>query len=159
MALPSSSNWRWGDGDSYRGHDAARQRDVAMKLLPRNDGDQNNRQARRLLREAQALMSVEHRHAVTVHGTGSTDDYHYLIMDFIDGADLGHVVKENGALTGEALVATARALASGLAALHAGDVIHRDFKPSNCLLSHDGASKYATSAWLVWATPAPMPPD
>ena len=116
-------------GTVYRGHDAARDRDVAVKLLPRNDSDQRSaHQARRLLREAQALMSVEHPHVVKVHGTGSTDDYHFLIMDFIDGADLGQVVKKNGPLTDEALLATARALASGLAALHAAGVVHRDLE-------------------------------
>jgi serine/threonine protein kinase len=163
-------------GSVYLAQDPIRQRKVAVKILRRNDADQRlAHQARRLLREAQALMAVDHPNIVKVYGTGSTPDIHYLVMDYIAGADFKAVVKENGALSHKALLEAGRALASGLAALHAAGVVHRDLKSANILLSRDGVLKICdlglarlaaaadatrlTSTGIMLGTPLYMAPE
>lgn len=124
----------------YEALDELRGRPVALKLLRT---DRLGRAARtRFEREAAVAGELSHPHLVKVHDSGSDGDLAWLAMELVDGAPLtAHAAGEPLAV-GE-VIRIAREALSGLAALHAAGLVHRDVKPSNLLLAADGTVKLA----------------
>src|SRR5271154_5779303 len=114
-------------GVVFRARDHATGTDVAVKVL-RNDED---RDEARFEREAEVLADLHHPHVVryVAHGSTPLADA-YLVMEWIEGEDLGHRLSR-GRLPVDACVALGARVASALALAHARGVIHRDVKPSN----------------------------
>ena len=108
-------------------------RRVAIKLLHSRDP----RLTTRLLREGRALARVEHPAVVRVFDVGEHDGRVFLAMEFFDGEDLAsHWASAR--LGPHARVATIVAAGRGLAAVHAAELVHRDFKPKNVLVDRSG---------------------
>jgi serine/threonine protein kinase len=107
---------------------------VAIKVLPKNRVSDSSYLARFHL-EAQAAASLDHRNIVRAYDVDNDGDLHYLVMEYVEGRDLQHVVKEDGPLGYAAAADYVRQAAEGLAHAHESGLIHRDVKPANLLLA------------------------
>jgi serine/threonine-protein kinase len=135
--------WRLGDmlgeggmGRVYRGTDAAGTT-AALKIV-KADLANDNVFRRRFDREARIAQRVQHPHVVPVIESGEQDGIPYLAQVFIGGGSLEDKIKADGVLPLDEAVRICTAVASGLDALHAEGLIHRDVKPANILLGDDG---------------------
>jgi WD40 repeat protein len=126
---------RGGMGMVFRAFDACLERTVAVKVL--DPQYSRNPQARdRFHREARAAAGVTHENVVTIHHVGCIEDrdLSFMVMQYIRGRSLQERLDEGGPLPIRESVRIAAAAASGLAAAHANNLIHRDIKPGNILL-------------------------
>jgi Protein kinase domain len=89
----------------------------------------------RFQREAQLAASIEHPNVIPVYGAGEFDDRLYLIMRWVDGTDLRHLLNKAGRLTPGCTTRLLIPVALALGAAHRRDLIHRDVKPANVLIS------------------------
>jgi tetratricopeptide (TPR) repeat protein/predicted Ser/Thr protein kinase len=128
-----------GMGVVYAAYDPELDRKVALKLLRSEPGRDPLRSdgRSRLLREAQALAKFTHPEIVTVHDVGEHEGAVWLAMEFIDGRTLGAWVRQTTRSWKEVL-AVMLAAGRGVAAAHAAGMLHRDLKPDNIMVGHDG---------------------
>jgi predicted Ser/Thr protein kinase len=137
-------------GVVYRADDVGLGRQVALKVLHRPDEALTDR----LVREARSMAQVNHPHVVAVYDVGVADGTTYIAMELVPGTSLRswqqqpHTVAE----IVEAYIAAGR----GLAAAHAAGIVHRDFKPDNCLVGSDGRIR-VTDFGLAAARPSDSP--
>ena len=89
----------------------------------------------RFLREAQLTSKVRHPHAVDVTDMGTEGDQTFLVMELLDGEDLGARLERTGRMEASALVDIALPVCSAVSAAHAAGIIHRDLKPQNIYLA------------------------
>jgi serine/threonine protein kinase len=110
---------------------------VALKLV-KAEMAKDETFRRRFDREAKMAQKVNHPHVVPVVDTGEHHGVPYLAQQFISGGSLEDKIKENGPLSVPDTVELCTAVATGLDALHAEGLIHRDVKPANILLDEGG---------------------
>lgn len=122
---------RGGMGAVFLATDRALDKPMAIKvLLPELA---TTRAVERFLREARALAAVKHPRVVQVHRAGEADGLYYYVMELADGETLADRLAR-GPLTRPELDTLAVDLLSGLEAIHAAGIVHRDVKPSNIFL-------------------------
>jgi len=126
-----------GMGTVYRVYDSRLRREVALKRL-RRGRDEPAAQAR-MIREAQAMARLSHPNVVPVFDVDVSEDSVLIAMEFVAGTTLRRWLKK-GRSTTEIISAFVRA-GRGLAAAHAADLVHRDFKPANVLVGDDAQVK------------------
>ena len=129
---------RGGMGVVLEAHDPALDRRVALKLLGAERGE---KWARRQLREAQALARLSHPNVVAVYEVGTIDGQGFIAMERVEGGTLRDWHRSPRPWR-EVLAAYLQA-GAGLAAAHAQGLVHRDFKPSNCLIDASGRVRVA----------------
>jgi len=127
-----------GMGDVYRAYDLELGQEVALKFLPA-DLQSDTTRLERFRREVRIARQVAHPNVCRVYDIGRVDGQHFLSMEYIDGEDLGSLLRRIGRLPGDKAVAIARELCAGLAAAHEKGVLHRDLKPANVMI--DGRGK------------------
>ena len=125
---------------TWRGHDRRLERTVAIKIL-RRDVEEDDAFVRRFEREAQASAAVSSGNVVNVYDVGQEDGWLYLVMQYVDGEDLKHLIARMGSLPAREARDIARQILTGLAAIHRAGVLHRDIKPQNVLIDHDGVAR------------------
>jgi serine/threonine protein kinase len=127
-----------GMGIVVRARDEKLGRTVAIKVLPPDAvGDDSAR--RRLVREARAAASLDHRGIVHVYDVGETDDGGtFFIMELVRGKSLGTHLREGTLNRGQRLVVMIE-VARALAYAHAQGFAHRDIKPDNVMIREDGS--------------------
>jgi len=123
-----------GMGIVYAAYDPELDRKVAIKLL-RVRGDAQGRV--RLMREAQAIAKLSHHNVVTIYDVGTFKDDVFIAMQFVDGSTLGYWMHAERRSWSDVLRVFADA-GRGLAAAHEKNLVHRDFKPENVMVSPDG---------------------
>ena len=128
-----------GMGEVYRAKDTRLDREVAIKVLPEELADDDER-LRRFEREAKTLASLNHANLAHVYGIDQVEDTCFIAMELVPGEDLATKLAR-GALTVDDAVDVCRQIAEGLEAAHEAGVVHRDLKPANVRLTSDGVVK------------------
>ncbi len=124
----------------YRARCCFLQRDVTIKVLrPEYYGDEDF--VERFRREAQAVASLSHPNIVNVYDVGQEDNIHYIVMEYVEGKNLKEVIRERGPLPIEEAVDIAHQICEGLDHAHEHNIIHRDIKPHNILITKTGRVK------------------
>lgn len=135
-----------GMGAVYKARQASLDRLVALKLI-RPDAAEIDGFAERFTREARALAKLNHPNIVTVHDFGKatqegTAPLYYLVMEFVKGTDLRHLIQQ-GDLKPEQALAIVPPLCEALQFAHEAGIVHRDIKPENILIDASGRVKIA----------------
>jgi len=125
-----------GMGEVYLADDTKLGRKVALKLLPEALSRDPERLAR-FEREAKLLASLNHPHVASLYGLEEADHRVFLTMELAEGEDLGRRL-DKGAMPVDRAVAIALQIAEGLEAAHAKNIVRRDLKPANVMLSDEG---------------------
>src|SRR6266700_7301948 len=126
-----------GMGEVYAAYDPELDRNVAIKLLRAGKSSESQEGRARLMREAQAIARVSHPNVVIVYDAGTHEDRVFIAMEFIEGHTLGYWMHARQRTWPEVLEVFTAA-GRGLAAAHERDLVHRDFKPDNVMISSDG---------------------
>ncbi|WP_327379977.1 serine/threonine-protein kinase [Streptomyces sp. NBC_01212] len=133
-----------GMGQVWTAYDQRLDRRVAVKLLrpDRVAGPSGSEAAddvrRRFVRECRVTAQVDHPGLVTVHDAGSDGEDLYLVMQYVEGADLADHLAEHDPYPWPWAVAIAAQLCAVLSAVHAVPIVHRDLKPRNAMVKPDG---------------------
>ncbi len=131
---------RGGMGIVYRGTDPSLGRAVAIKVLPRDAG-QDGERLHRFEREARVLASVAHPNIAAIHSLEHADDGALLlVLELVEGESLSDRLKR-GALPLDEALRTGEAIARAIEAAHGRGVIHRDLKPDNIRITPEGEVK------------------
>ncbi|WP_241997748.1 MULTISPECIES: serine/threonine-protein kinase [Kribbella] len=133
---------RGGMGEVFRAVDEVLGRPVAVKLLRPLDHDPAAA-TERFRREARAAAILNDTHVVAVYDFGQHGDRSYLVMELVEGRSVADELAHTGPLPRERAVDIIEQAAAGLAAAHRRDIVHRDVKPGNLLLTTDGTVKIA----------------
>ncbi len=159
---------RGGMGEVYRADDLKLGVPVALKFLPPTY-ERDPAFIERFLSEVRIARQVSHPNVCRVYDVDEAGARHFLSMEYVDGEDLGTLLRRIGRLSGAKALEIAQQLCAGLAAAHAQGVLHRDLKPSNIMLDGHGRARITdfglavpagdTSAREVSGTPAYMAPE
>jgi serine/threonine protein kinase len=129
-----------GMGIVYKAHHRRMNRLVAIKILPtalmKSPGA-----AERFQREVQVAAKLTHPNIVIAYDASEYQGMYYLVMEYVDGADLATLIRSGGPLSVARALRAILQVARGLQAAHEKGVIHRDIKPSNLLLDKKGTVK------------------
>jgi serine/threonine-protein kinase len=123
-------------GTVFEAENVRLEKRVALKALHEHLALENISVAR-FLREGRAASQVTHPHVVTVFELGEENGLPYLVMELLDGADLGEHLRRHGPLPMAELASLMLPVISALCAAHRAGVVHRDLKPSNIILAKD----------------------
>lgn len=138
-------------GAVYRAHDERLDRDVALKLLPR-ERERDEAARARLLHEARALSRLQHPGIATVFDFDADGGIEFLVMELVPGVTLERKLGE-GPFPEQEVIAIAMQAAEALAAAHREGVVHRDLKPANLKLTPEGRLKILDFGVAVLAEP------
>jgi eukaryotic-like serine/threonine-protein kinase len=128
-----------GMGAVYRALDTRLNRPVALKVLaPAVMRDENNRA--RFAAEARAASALNHPNIITVYDVGESGGVSFIAMEFVDGSSLDRLIGRKGLSLRDALAYGVQ-VADALATAHAAGIIHRDVKPANVMVTHQGRVK------------------
>src|SRR5215213_3397984 len=128
-----------GMGEVYLAEDTHLSRSVALKLLPPQFTDDEDR-LRRFKQEARATSALNHPNIITIFEIGEANGAHFMATEFIDGANLRQYMARK-ALPGNEALDIALQVASALDAAHTAGIVHRDIKPENIMVRPDGYIK------------------
>jgi serine/threonine-protein kinase len=128
---------RGGMGEVYRADDLTLGQQVALKFLPPAVAA-NATSVDRFRNEVRVARLVSHPNVCRVYDLGEMEGNLFLSMEYIDGEDLGSLLKRIGRLPADKGLEIARKLCAGLAAAHEKGVLHRDLKPGNIMLDARG---------------------
>jgi len=128
-----------GMGEVYRAHDTKLEREVALKVLPRDFADDPTLLIR-FQREAHVLASLNHPNIVTIYDIGQDGRTVYIAMELVDGKGLDEVLAA-GPMPVREMLDVATQVAAGLAVAHSSRIVHRDLKPKNVMIRKDGLVK------------------
>jgi eukaryotic-like serine/threonine-protein kinase len=128
-----------GMGVVYKARDTNLDRIVAVKVLP-PDKVADPERKQRFVREAKAASSLNHPNIITVHEVANEDGLDFIVMEFVAGKPLSHLIGRKGLKLGDTLKYGAQ-IADALATVHAVGIIHRDLKPGNIMVTESGLVK------------------
>jgi eukaryotic-like serine/threonine-protein kinase len=162
---------RGGMGAVWLGRDEVLGRTVALKRIGMPPG-QTDPDTLRAEREARLGARVNHPNVVAVFDLVETPDGHWLVMEYVAGANLARAIEQRGPMPPDTAAPLLARVADALAAAHEAGIVHRDVKPSNILLGDDGGVKLSdfgiargladaslTQTGLVTGSPAYLSPE
>ncbi|MGW4206838.1 serine/threonine-protein kinase [Lentzea sp. NPDC004789] len=153
-------------GVVWRARDEVLAREVAVKQLITGDHQ-------RAMREARNAARLHHPHAIAVFDVvGNNDEEPWIVMEYLPSQSLSELIAQNGPLKPSQAANIGAKVASALAAAHAAGIVHRDIKPGNVLIGHDGTVKITdfgiskangdgtmTDTGVISGTPAYLAPE
>ena len=113
---------------------------VAVKIL-REEFTTDIEFIKRFNIEAQAAASLTHPNIVSIYDVGNEGELYYIVMELIKGKTLKEIIVEDGSLPWKWSVDVAIQIASALEVAHRNNIIHRDIKPHNIIITEDGVAK------------------
>ena len=113
---------------------------VAVKIL-RDEFTTDEEFVKRFNIEAQAAASITHNNIVSVYDVGKDENLYYIVMELVKGKTLKEIIVEEGSLGWKWTVKVAMQIASALETAHKNNIIHRDIKPHNIIITEDGIAK------------------
>ena len=126
----------------YKAKDRLLNRYVAIKILrPEFIKDENF--VENFRKESQAAAGLSHPNIVNVYDVGREGNIHFIVMELIDGKSLSQIIEEQGRLDYKDAINIAQQVASALSLAHKNQIIHRDVKPHNILITSSGIAKLA----------------
>ena len=129
-----------GMGDVYKARHRKMERTVALKVINR-ELVRKAEAVDRFHREVKAAAQLSHPNIVTAYDADQAGDFHFMVMEYVDGVDLSRTVKERGALPVAEACDYIRQAAIGLQHAHERGMVHRDIKPHNLMVTPDGTVK------------------
>jgi hypothetical protein len=126
-----------GMGEVYRADDLSLEQPTALKFLPEAVAHNPDALAR-FRNEVRIARQVSHPNVCRIYDLGEADGCSFLSMEYVDGEDLGSLLRRIGRLPSDKALEIARKLCAGLAAAHEKGVLHRDLKPANVMLDGRG---------------------
>jgi hypothetical protein len=161
-----------GKGIVFKAEDTRLGRSVAIKIIKGEGLDQES--FARFEREAKATAGLSHPHIVAIYDIGREGESHYLVLEFVDGPNLGGLIRSQPG--GHCDVATTLRIGSqvcqALECAHSHGILHRDIKPENIMITSDGLPKLMdfglaralggpklTQRGVIVGTPAYLPPE
>ncbi|MBR0163720.1 MAG: Stk1 family PASTA domain-containing Ser/Thr kinase [Lachnospiraceae bacterium] len=129
-----------GMSDVYRAKDEKLSRMVAVKIL-KQEFSENENFVQKFRTEAQAAAGLMHPNIVNVYDVGDEKGIYYIVMELVDGITLKRYIEEKNRLTVKEAVSISIQVAMGLEAAHNNNIIHRDIKPQNIIISKEGKVK------------------
>ena len=135
-----------GMGVVVKARDPNVDRIVAIKTIKKSEfGDpgQEEELMERFRREAQATARLNHPNIVTLFDMSDEGDTAYIVIEYVDGKGLDHVISKKEVLDDDTLLKYIKQVASGLDFAHAKGIVHRDIKPANIMVTKEGECKIA----------------
>ena len=129
-----------GMGEVYLANDTKLDRKVALKILPPDVSDKTGDRVRRFIQEAKSVSALNHPNILTIYEIDEIDSEQFIATEFIDGDTLRARIRR-GPLSASETLDIGIQVSSALSATHTVGIIHRDIKPDNIMLRHDGIVK------------------
>jgi len=129
-----------GMGVVYKAQDTRLERDVALKFL-RPELIKTEKDKKRFFREARALAALDHPNICAVHELDEAEGQAFIAMAFVEGKDLREIVEKEAPLPMDRIVDLMRQICTGVQAAHEKNVIHRDIKSTNIIVSSQGHAR------------------
>jgi WD40 repeat protein len=147
-----------GMGAVYRAYHRVMERPVALKVI--NPGLLTRPAVvERFTREVKAAARLSHPNIVTAFDAEQAGGMHFLVMEFVEGTDLGRLVRESGALPVDRACDYVRQAALGLQHAFELGMVHRDLKPHNLMLTPEGRVKILDFGLARFASEAAAAPE
>ena len=124
----------------YKAQDKMLKRYVAVKVL-REEFTTDEEFIKRFNTEAQSAASLTHPNIVSIYDVGIENNIYYIVMELIQGKTLKQIIDEDGVLPWKWALNVAIQIASALEVAHKNNIIHRDIKPHNIIITEDGVAK------------------
>ena len=163
---------RGGMGVVWKARQASLNRIVALKMILAGKLA-GEAEVQRFHREAEAAANLQHPNIVAIHEVGEHDGQHYYSMDYVEGRDLGALVRESGPLLPARAAEWLKTIAEAVHFAHQRGTLHRDLKPQNVLLDAAGVLRITdfglakliesddslTQTGAAMGSPSYMPPE
>lgn len=124
----------------YKAKDRLLNRYVAIKIL-RPEFIQDAQFVDSFRKESQAAAGLQHPNIISVYDVGRETNIHYIVMELIDGEPLSEVIKKKAPMDYREAIRITKQVLSALSVAHKHNIIHRDIKPHNIMITSDGVAK------------------
>src|SRR5262245_1525400 len=145
-----------GMGEVYRAEDTRLRREVAIKVLPADFGEDADR-LRRFEQEARAASALNHPNIITIHEMGEAEGARYIVTEYVAGETLRQRLTRSPQqkMEPKEAVEVIVQIAAALSAAHEAGITHRDIKPENVMVRPDGLVKVLDFGLAKLTTPPP----